>query len=39
MPPPSKFLVKEYLTMAKENEAVWALLIVLGVTVFLEFYL
>ena len=36
---PSKFLVKQYLTMAKENEAVWALLVVLGVTVFLEFYL
>ncbi len=36
---PSKFLVKEYLTIAKENEAVCAPLIVLGVTVFLEFYL
>jgi len=39
MPDPRKFLVKQYLTMAKENEAIWALLIVLGVTVLLEFYL
>lgn len=35
---PSKFLLKEYLTMAKENEALWALVAVIAMTAAMEIY-
>ena len=34
----SKKLVREYLDMAKENEALWALVAVIAMTVILEVY-
>lgn len=38
MPRPSTEKLREYLTMAKENEAVWALIAVIAMTVALEIY-
>lgn len=35
---PSKKLVREYLDMAKENEALWALVAVIAMAVILEVY-
>jgi hypothetical protein len=34
----SKKLVREYLDMAKENEALWALVAVIAMTVIFELY-
>ena len=38
MPRPRTKVLKEYLGMAKENEALWALIAVIAMTVFLEVY-
>ena len=38
MPRPRTNVLKEYLSMAKENEALWALIAVITMTVFLEIY-
>ena len=35
---PSTKTLREYLTMAKENEALWALVAVITLTVFMEVY-
>lgn len=35
---PRTKVLREYLTMAKENEALWALIAVIAMTVFLEVY-
>ena len=38
MPRASTKTLREYLTMAKENEALWALIAVIAMTVFVEVY-
>ena len=38
MPRPRTKTLREYLSMAKENEALWALIAVIAMTVFLEVY-
>lgn len=38
MPRASTKTLREYLTMAKENEALWALIAVIAMTVILELY-
>lgn len=38
MPRPRTKVLREYLTMAKENEAVWALIAVIAMTVAMEIY-
>ena len=38
MPRPRTKTLREYLTTAKDNEAVWALIAVIAMTVFLEVY-
>lgn len=38
MPRASTKTLREYLDMAKENEALWALIAVIAMTVFLEVY-
>ena len=38
MPRPRTKGISEYLSMAKENEALWALVAVIAMTIFLEVY-
>ena len=38
MPRPRTKVLKECLSMAKQNEALWALIAVIAMTVFLEVY-
>ena len=38
MPRARTKVLREYLTMAKENEALWALIAVIAMTVILELY-
>ena len=39
MPRPRTKVLTQWLRMAKDNEAVWAFLAVLAVTIYVEFYL